>query len=359
MSAATSSQEDGQGNSVPDEISSISGKFQDFSTTVKFSVDSVKERFNQTGQILLDSHEFTIDDESFKIQVQIDDLKNANRNNSSTARWAGVFLFNTETLGKERSIVSLKLELHNKQVFEFKNHDLEMKNGWGWQKVLNKAGCETLPNNTLDLHCTVTLHSKAEDVLSIKRSRCGANLANDELARIEKERLGLPSSKDKLFTDFVIESEDGLDIKCHRVFLASHSSVFKAMLESDMTEARDRRLKLDFCGELLQHFVDFLYDTTLDTEIVLKHYEEFLNLSEQYDIKRLKLQTEDILMKNLSTELMTDYYVLGDLYNAENLKEAARTFMVNNKDWFKDKEFTEQLQKLHPERIVEIMRIVV
>ena len=100
----------------------------------------------------------------------------------------------------------------------------------------------------------------------------------------------------------------------------------------------------------MQHFVDFLYDAHLETEIVLKHFEDFLQLADKYALDHLKLQTEDILIKNLSTELMTNFYALGDLYNAKNLKEAAKTFIANNKDCFKDKEFLKQLHKLSIQR---------
>ena len=95
----------------------------------------------------------------------------------------------------------------------------------------------------------------------------------------------------------------------------------------------------------------------VNEEVVFRHFEDFLQLSDKYDIGNLKLQIEEILIKNLSKDLMTDFYVLADLYNAENLKEAARNFIAHNKDIFKDKEFTKQLEKYNPKRIVEIMNI--
>ena len=315
----------------------------------------MKERFNEEKDFI-ESHEFMVNDETFIIEIDISTLKDSNA--TTEQKWLGIFLKKTETSGPKMSKVSLKVEFPdgNRKELKFKCKDLERKHNWGWPRVFKLVS--SFPNNSLNLLCTLTLHSKDKDVVSTKRSRSCGTLVEDELKSFKRRRVGLPTSRDKLFTDFAIESEDGMIIKCHRVFLASHSTVFKAMLESDMKEARDKRLKLKFSGEILHHFVDFLYDTFLKTKIILQHYEDFLHLAEKYDIKHLKLQTEDVLIKNLSTDLMINYYVLGDLYNAENLKEAAKIFIVSNKDCFKDKEFTKQLQKFNPERIVDIMNIV-
>ena len=301
------------------------------------------------------SHEFKVNDETFKISIRIEKKM---IENIETDDWSiGVRLVKVDD-GSLESTVSFKVEFQDTEIVRFTKKNIKKGRYLGWSNVLNAGHIDNLPDNTLNLFCTVTLHSKEKDILSTKRSRSGTNLIEEELASFKRRKVGLPSSKEKLFTDFIIESEDGMVIKCHRNFLASHSSVLRAMLESDMKEAKEKRLKMDFCGELLQNFVNFLYDTTLDDEIVVKLYEDFLHLSDMYDVGHLKLQTENILIKNLSTVSMINYYVLGDLYNAKNLKEAARTFIANNKDCFKDEEFTNQLQKIDPARIVEIMKII-
>ena len=353
MSATTSADTtNNNGDRVPDEECFFKGKFEDISTTVKLSVDCIKERFKDEGKMQLKSHEFKIKDETFHIEIVFND----SRKHSESDKEKGLLV--VYLCGSPESNVSFKCEFLDIDKPALNKKTLKKKIKWGWLTPLNKAEIEALPNNTLNLFCTVTLHIKEEDSRITKRSRSCTNLVEEELASYKKRRVGLPTTQDKLFTDFVIESEDGMAIKCHRNFLASNSPVFRAMLVNNMMEANERRLKLDFGGEVLQHFVDFLYDSNLDKEVVLKYYEEFLHLAEMYDIGHLKLQIEDILIKNLSMDVMISYYVLGDLYNAKNLKEAARTFLINNRDCFKDKEFSKQLQKLNPERIVEIMNIV-
>ena len=359
MSASSSSDNANSVRRVPDEECFFKGKYEDYSTTVKISVDCIKERFKEEGRIELESHKFKIKDETFTIEISFfNEAKNAEECS------IGVYLSlsKEESRGSPKSIVSFKCEFLgiDRPELEYKKRTFKKRGQsiWGWPEVLNKTEIEVLPNNTLNLFCTVTLHIKEKDSRITMKSRSVANLVEEKIASYNKRKVGIPTAQEKLFTDFVIESGDGMVIKCHRNFLASHSSVFRAMLINDMTEANERRLKLDFCGEVLQHFVDFLYDTTLDKEVVLKHYEDFLNLAEMFDIDHLKLQIEDVLIKNLSTDVMTSYYVLGDLYNAQILKEAARVFLVNNRDCFKDKEFIKQLQKLNPERIVEIIGIV-
>ena len=167
-----------------------------------------------------------------------------------------------------------------------------------------------------------------------------------------------PSSTDRPFPDFIIESEDGQEIPCHRVFLATWSKVFRAMFESDMKEASENRLKLEFQAEVLQQFVDFFYDTEVRSDILLKNYEDFLNLSEKYDLDLLKLKTELVLMKNLSLENTVDYYMLGDLYNAKHLKDAAKKFMINNKNCLKDTKLATMLKSYDSDKVVDIMQIL-
>ena len=357
MSASTSSDNtNNNGNIVPDEECSITGKYKDFSTTVKFSVDSIKERFNEKGKIELKSHEFKIKDESFQVIIVLGERKI--KESGAEESELGVFL--TKTNSSPKSIVSYTckfLDIRRPEL-DYDKETLKKGHLMGFRTALRKISIDALPNNTLNLFFTVTLHSKEEDSRVTKKSRSEANRVEEELMNNEKRKAGLPSSKEKLYTDFEIESEDGGVIQCHRVFLASHSPVFKAMLDSNMKESHERRLKVNFGGEVLQHFVYFLYDTTLDKEVVLRHYEDFLHLADKYDIGHLKLQIEDVLIKNLSTDVMINFYILGDLYNAKNLKEAARTFLVNNKDCFKDKEFSKQMQRLDPEKILEIMNIV-
>ena len=107
MSASSSSDNtNNNGERVPDEECSFKGKFQDFKTTVKLSVDSIKERFNEEGRKELESHEFKIKDETFTIEI----VFNEEKINKSAAkeRWFGVFLKKTDTCGSPESIVSFK-----------------------------------------------------------------------------------------------------------------------------------------------------------------------------------------------------------------------------------------------------------
>lgn len=354
-------------NISPNEVSSISKQNQEFSTTVEFSVDCIKERFEGDDEQDLFSHEFYINEDSFMINVAFEekDAQDAEDNEEieeTNEKFLGIYLKKTNASGGKRSTVAMKVNIEGlEETYDVvEKRKMKKDETYGIGEIFSKDEFLNLqlPNNTLTLFCTVTLYSKERNVLTITRTR-SVQMVQEEIKRLRKEKIGLPTSKERLFTDFSIESEDGKIIECHRVFLASQSTVFKAMLQSNMKEAKEQRLKLDFSEEFLQHWVNFLYDTTIKKEIVMKYFEDFLHFSDKYDIQLLKLLTEDVLIKNLSTDLMLSYYTLGDLYNAENLKEAAKTFIVKNKECFKDQEYTSQLQKLNPEKIVEIMKIII
>ena len=92
MAAPSSSDDTSNGNGarVADEKCTISGKYQDFTTTVDFSVESIKERFKEEKKTFLESHSFKVNDETFKIVAVIDKKKLTDL--AAEDWWLGVYV---------------------------------------------------------------------------------------------------------------------------------------------------------------------------------------------------------------------------------------------------------------------------
>ena len=60
--------------------------------------------------------------------------------------------------------------------------------------------------------------------------------------------------------------------------------------------------------------------------------ESFLALAECYDLKPLKLQTEEAAIDKITVGNMITMFALADRYNAENLKEVAEFVIKSNKN---------------------------
>ena len=166
------------------------------------------------------------------------------------------------------------------------------------------------------------------------------------------------SFKRTAFPDFVIESCDGKEFPCHRVFLAARSTVFKVMFDSDMKEAKENRMKMDFSAFIIDNFLSFIYGHKIDPEILLTNNKFFLDLAEAYNIEMLKLKTEKILIENMEKENMIELFVLSEHYNCSYLGEEAKKFMVLNKDALKTKDLNSQLRTVDQEKIVCLMQML-
>ena len=168
-----------------------------------------------------------------------------------------------------------------------------------------------------------------------------------------------PPATGRPFTDLVVVSQDGTEIDCHRYILASQSKVFHAMLEADMKEAKENRIKLNVSKDVLKNFIRFLYTNNIKDKSMLQNCEVFLDLAEQYDLGLLKLKIEAVMIKNLTTDTMLDYFLLGEHFKAENIKESSKIFIESNKEYLREeKNLTTKLKFADSSTIVELLKTI-
>ena len=109
----------------------------------------------------------------------------------------------------------------------------------------------------------------------------------------------------------------------------------------------------------MKNFIRFLYTNNIKDRILLQKSEIFLDLAEQYDLGLLKLKTEAVMIKNLSTDNMLDYFLLGEHFRAENIKEASKIFIDSNKEYLrKEKNLTTKLQFADSSTMVELLKTI-
>ena len=145
---------------------------------------------------------------------------------------------------------------------------------------------------------------------------------------------------DKILTDFTVVSQDGGRFACNRIFLATQSPVMMAMMTHDMKEKQESELTLEYSEEVVKHFVDFFYTGKVPPKVLEENLESFLALAECYDLKPLKLQTEEAAIDKITVGNMITMFALADRYNAENLKEVAEFVIKSNKNILKDQDLS-------------------
>ena len=165
------------------------------------------------------------------------------------------------------------------------------------------------------------------------------------------------NNDERLFTDFAILSKEGKEFPCHRFILSSQSQVMKAMLTTDMNETKEGQMKLDYRDEVVKNFVDYFYTGIVPREVLKENLDIFLTLSELYDLAPLKLQTEEVATEIMTTDNMIEMFILSDLHNADNLKEASELFIKKNKDKLKELDL---IGRGHPVKVIsDVLHLVV
>ena len=148
---------------------------------------------------------------------------------------------------------------------------------------------------------------------------------------IQEVCMKLENNNVEKFSDFTILSEEGTRFPCHRVILASQSRPLKAMMTRDTKERKEGQVQLQFKEEVVKGFVGFFYSRKVPQEILEGNLESFLTLADSYDVASLKLQVEEVATTLLTTENMVDMFYFGDLYRANQLKEASEFLISRNR----------------------------
>lgn len=126
-------------------------------------------------------------------------------------------------------------------------------------------------------------------------------------------------------------SMDGQTLHAHKAVICSRSPVFATMFSLDMQEKNSNTVCIQ--GGVSAHVFDcfllYLYTSTIedkesDTVFVL------YSLACQYDVESLRKECSRLLSSRLTVECACNVLELADLHEDRDLKEAAKTFLLEN-----------------------------
>lgn len=144
---------------------------------------------------------------------------------------------------------------------------------------------------------------------------------------------------DPICSDFTIESSEGDKFNVHRLVLAAHSEVFKAMLREDTVESQNSFVKLvDIPTDDLKFILEFIYSGTIKDLENCNAY-NLLAAADLYNISGLQELSQYILSMQLTAGNALEALPIADMYNAENLKIAAMKLIKGNPMVLKSKMF--------------------
>ena len=126
----------------------------------------------------------------------------------------------------------------------------------------------------------------------------------------------------KRFSDFKIIAETK-EFPVHKIVLATRSSVFSTMFETDMQERQLNQMTIeDFSADAVENFLSFLYtEAILDDGNAIKLFK----LASKYEIPQLEQISKRIILKNLDSSNALNVLFLGNLFSCDEMIQKAFT----------------------------------
>ena len=124
---------------------------------------------------------------------------------------------------------------------------------------------------------------------------------------------------------------NGKDFWAHKFILSARSEVFAAMFShKGMDEEKSGEVNIEDCGhEAMDMFLSHLYeDVTPSPDTTFEVAKQLMNLANMYSVQSLVGRCGKIILAHLNEENAIEVAVLGDLYNMDALKKAAKAAIV-------------------------------
>ena len=163
------------------------------------------------------------------------------------------------------------------------------------------------------------------------------------------------------------EEFEDVDIECgdkvfhtHRVILATHSPVFRAMFQADMKEKIMKKVNIiGIRPEVVAEMLHFIYTGVTNKEVAEADAGELLAVANQYQLDDLKRMCERVLCSSIRVENCIEYMVLGHLHEAPQLKRNAMRTVSWNFLNIRDTDVYKDLTKQHPDLVLELTQSMV
>jgi hypothetical protein len=118
-------------------------------------------------------------------------------------------------------------------------------------------------------------------------------------------------------SDFVIKV-GSKEFPVHRMVLSVHSSVFAEIFEKD--EQSKEMIIEDLSAEVVEDFLRFLYTSKVSENV---NAMDLFAIAAKLNVQRLKLISENLIIKSLDQENAQKVFNLAHVYKSEKLKKSA------------------------------------
>jgi hypothetical protein len=132
-------------------------------------------------------------------------------------------------------------------------------------------------------------------------------------------------------SDITILTSNDLQIKAHKTILCARSTVFKAMLTSNLSEATSKTIKIeDFEYDVVNAFIRYLYTDKCSESDLKSHGDYLLAISHKYEVLGLFSICEEYLQNHVNITNIVNLLQISELYGAKLLKSKCVQFISDH-----------------------------
>lgn len=194
--------------------------------------------------------------------------------------------------------------------------------------------------NTLIITCKVSINADNNDESDEPKRKLSVDLG----ALLESNKFG----------DIVFKLGDQL-IRAHKAILASRSSVFAAMFESEMKEQTTNMVLVeDIQSEVFDELLRYIYTDKVNSLDSMSF--ELYAAADKYDLQGLVSLCRTYLLRNLSADNVLEMLVCADQRGDNDMKSRALNFLGDNRSAALEVTKTagwNQLLSTHPHLVTE------
>ena len=202
--------------------------------------------------------------------------------------------------------------------------NLEADNGFPLGRKVSHAECIEVYKDKKDFVLTVNVEIPGEELRIVE--------ASERVILCKKFGVWKNVYKRMQRTDFTLVFE-GVEVGCHKHVLAAASSVFEAMVETQLKEAIESKADIKLSEEVGRAFLRFIYTGELEERLLKEHTIGLLELGDKYDVQELKQVAEEELVKQLDKKNMRKMISIGETFNAKSILKAALKMKKANRVW--------------------------
>ena len=111
---------------------------------------------------------------------------------------------------------------------------------------------------------------------------------------------------------------------CHKLIMSARSPVFKAMFDVEMKERESGKVTIeDIKPEIMTEMLHFIYTGLVKDSVTTEFSKELLAAADKYQLESLKDICQYKIRSVLGAENAIEFLILGEMYQANKLKDAA------------------------------------